>query len=184
VIVMEDTGRLYFRQLAAGRDFAAQDPLAAQMLNFVYLVGDRDTGDCVVIDPAYAIDELLALVAADEMHLAGVIATHYHPDHIGGSLLAGHPIEGVADLLERTPCPVHVQRAEVPWVSRTIGLSESELTAHGPGDTVAVGEVEVTLLHTPGHTPGSQCVLVDGMVLTGDTLFLDGCGRTDFPGGE
>ena len=181
---MDDTGRLYFRQLRAGRDFAADDPTAVQMVNFVYLVGDRDTGDCLVVDPAYAIDELLALVDADGMHVAGVIATHYHPDHIGGALMAGHLIEGVPDLLERVPCPVHVQGAEVPWVSRTIGLSESELTAHGPGDTVAVGEVEVTLLHTPGHTPGSQCVLVDGMVLTGDTLFLDGCGRTDFPGGD
>src|SRR3954466_13217260 len=173
---MEDTGRLYFRQVAAGRDFPAQDPLAAQMLNFVYLVGDRDTGDCVVIDPAYAIDELLALVAADGMHLAGAIATHYHPDHIGGSLLAGHPIEGVADLLERAPCPVHVQRAEVPWISRAIGLPESHLTGHAPGAALTVGGVELTLLHTPGHTPGSQCVLVDGVVVTGDTLFLDACG--------
>src|SRR6186997_380672 len=100
---MDDTGRLYFRQLRAGRDFAARDPLAAQMVNFVYLVGDRATGDCLVVDPAYAIDELLALVEADGMKLAGVIATHYHPDHIGGNLLAGHLIEGVPDLLERAP---------------------------------------------------------------------------------
>ena len=77
---------------------------------------------------------------------------------------------------------VHVQRAELPWVTRTIGVPERELTAHDPGDVVRVGELAIELLHTPGHTPGSQCLFVDGKLLTGDTLFLEGCGRTDLPG--
>ena len=83
----------------------------------------------------------------------------------------GHDIEGVAALLERVDCPIHVQAAEVPWMERT-------------GDVLAVGDVEVTLVHTPGHTPGSQCFLVDGRLVAGDTLFLDGCGRTDLPGSD
>jgi glyoxylase-like metal-dependent hydrolase (beta-lactamase superfamily II) len=175
--------RLYFRQLLSGRDFAVDDPLASQMVNFVYAVGDRTTGECVLIDPAYAAAELLAAVAADGMRVTGVIASHYHPDHIGGSMM-GYTIEGVAALLEHVDVPVHVQEAEVPWVSRTIGVTADELSAHRPGDVVAVGGIDIELVHTPGHTPGSQCLLVDGRLISGDTLFLDGCGRTDLPGSD
>jgi hydroxyacylglutathione hydrolase len=175
--------RLYLRQLLGGRDFAADDALAGQMVNFVYAVGDRASGECVLVDPAYAVDDLLAAVAGDGMEVVGVIATHYHPDHVGGSMM-GHTIEGVTALLERVDVPIHVQRAEVPWVSRTIGVPEGELSAHDAGDVVAVGDFGVELLHTPGHTPGSQCLLVDGRLISGDTLFLDGCGRTDLPGSD
>ena len=77
-----------------------------------------------------------------------------------------------------------MQRAEAPWVSRTTGIAESELALHDPGDRVAVGAVEIELVHTPGHTPGSQCFLVEGRLVSGDTLFLDGCGRTDLPGSD
>jgi glyoxylase-like metal-dependent hydrolase (beta-lactamase superfamily II) len=178
-----ESGQLYFRQLLSGRDFAAEDPLAQQMVNFVYAVGDRSTGECLLVDPAYAVDDLLAVVQSDGMTVSGVLATHYHPDHVGGSM-AGHTIEGVAALLERVNCPVHVQQAEVPWVARTTGLGDAELAAHDPGDRISVGSVEVELVHTPGHTPGSQCFLVDGRLVSGDTLFLDGCGRTDLPGSD
>ena len=153
------------------------------MVNFVYAVGDRTTGECVLVDPAYAVADLLAAVAADGMRVTGVIASHYHPDHIGGSMM-GYTIEGVPALLEHVDVPVHVQDAEAPWVSRTIGVSADELSTHQPGDVVAVGGVSVELLHTPGHTPGSQCLLVDGRLVSGDTLFLDGCGRTDLPGSD
>jgi glyoxylase-like metal-dependent hydrolase (beta-lactamase superfamily II) len=177
------SGQLYFRQLLSGRDFAAEDPLAQQMVNFVYAVGDRSTGECLLVDPAYAVDDLLAIVQSDGMTVSGVLATHYHPDHVGGSM-AGHSIEGVTTLLERVACPVHVQRSEVPWVARTTGLGDAELAAHDPGDRLRVGAVEVELVHTQGHTPGSQCFLVDGRLVSGDTLFLDGCGRTDLPGSD
>ena len=181
--MVDVSGRLYFRQLLSGRDFAVCDALAGQMVNFVYAIGDRVTGEAVLVDPAYSVEDLLAVLSADEMRLTGVIATHYHPDHVGGSMM-GYAIEGVPALLEHGECPVHVQKAEAPWVSRTIGVPEHDLAAHEPGDVVAVGEVEIELLHTPGHTPGSQCLLVDGCVVTGDTLFLDGCGRTDLPGSD
>jgi len=90
----------------------------------------------------------------------------------------------VAKLLERVSCPVHVQADEAPWVSRSTGIAESELATHRTGDTIKVGEVQIELVHTPGHTPGSQCILVDGRLISGDTLFLDGCGRTDLPGSD
>jgi glyoxylase-like metal-dependent hydrolase (beta-lactamase superfamily II) len=175
--------RLYFRQLLSGRDFAVGDPLASQMVNFVYAIGDRVTGDAVIVDPAYAVGDLLGVLERDGMRLAGVLATHYHPDHIGGSMM-GYTIQGVPALLEHAECPVHVQAAEAPWVARTIDIPEHDLAAHAPGDVVRVGEIAIELLHTPGHTPGSQCLLVDGRVVTGDTLFLDGCGRTDLPGSD
>ena len=173
--------QFYFRQLLSGRDFAIADPVAQQMVNFVYAIGDRATGECVLVDPAYAVNELLDVVEADGMRCTGVLATHYHPDHVGGSMM-GFQIEGVATLLERADCPIHVQRAEAPWVMRTTGLGDGQLAQHDPGDVVSVGGVDITLVHTPGHTPGSQCFHVEGRLISGDTLFLEGCGRTDLPG--
>lgn len=175
--------RLYFRQLLSGRDFARSDMAARQMVNFVYVVGDRETGEALLVDPAYAVDDLLEVLADDEMRLTGVLATHFHPDHVGGSL-GSWPIEGVVELLERVQVPIHVQADEAPWVERATGLSASELVGHASGDVVRVGELDVELLHTPGHTPGSQCFLVDGRLVAGDTLFLEGCGRTDLPGSD
>jgi glyoxylase-like metal-dependent hydrolase (beta-lactamase superfamily II) len=153
------------------------------MVNFVYLLGDRATRECVVVDPAYAVDQLLAVADADDMRVVGALATHYHPDHVGGSMM-GFDIEGVAALLARRDVPIHVHRDEVAWVARVTGLDASHLVSHRGGDVVRVGDLGVTLLHTPGHTPGSQCFLVDGRLVAGDTLFLEGCGRTDLPGGD
>lgn len=175
--------RLYFKQLLSGHDFAAGDMIAAQMRNFAYLIGDRQTGDAVVVDPAYAAGELIDTLEADGMRLSGVLVTHHHPDHVGGTMM-GFTLAGLAELLERETVPVHVNIHEAKWVSRTTDIPLSDLTPHRHGDKVAVGDLEIELLHTPGHTPGSQCFLLDGRLVAGDTLFLDGCGRTDFPGGD
>ena len=177
------TDRLYFRQLLSGRDFAAGDMIAAQMRNFAYLIGDRETGDAVVVDPAYAAGDLADALETDGMRLSGVLVTHHHPDHVGGSMM-GFELKGLAELLERTSVPVHVNSLEAEWVSRVTGIARSELTAHEHGDVVKVGDIDIELLHTPGHTPGSQCFLVDGRLVAGDTLFLEGCGRTDLPGSD
>ena len=175
--------RLYFRQLLSGRDFAKGDPVAEQMVNFVYLIGDRQTKECKVVDPAYAIADILEIVDQDEMKLTGVLATHYHPDHVGGSMM-GMKIQGVADLLEKCQVPIHINKHETKWVARTTGLNENDLVQHEGGDKVSVGDISITFVHTPGHTPGSQCFLVEQRLVAGDTLFLDGCGRTDLPGGN
>lgn len=175
--------RLYFRQLLTGRDVARGDPLATQMVNFIYLVGDRQTGEAVVVDPAYAPGELLDMLAEDGMRLVGALATHYHADHVGGDLF-GHSVKGLTDLLEHASVPVHVQRAETPWVTRSAGVERGDLVEHDGDEVIRVGEIEVRLVHTPGHTPGSQCFLVEGRLVAGDTLFLQGCGRTDLPGSD
>lgn len=176
-------GRLYFRQLLSGRDFAVGDMFATQMRNFAYLIGDRTTGDCVVVDPAYAAGDLLDALESDDMQLSGVLVTHHHPDHVGGSMM-GFQLPGLAELLERASVPVHVNTHEALWVSRVTGIPVGDLITHEHGDKVSVGDIDIELLHTPGHTPGSQCFLLDGRLVAGDTLFLEGCGRTDFPGGD
>jgi glyoxylase-like metal-dependent hydrolase (beta-lactamase superfamily II) len=175
--------RFYFRQLLAGRDFARSDPIARQMVNFVYLLGDRERGEAVVVDPAYDVPGLLDILDADDMTLTGALATHYHADHVGGSMM-GFEIAGVRELLALRPVPIHVQGDEVPWVLRTTELSETDLVGHASGDTVMVGDIPIELIHTPGHTPGSQCFFVHDRLVSGDTLFLEGCGRTDLPGGD
>lgn len=179
----ETANRFYFRQLLSGRDHATGDVVARQMVNFAYLLGDRDSGECLLVDPAYAVDELLAVAESDGMRVTGVLVSHYHADHVGGSMM-GHTIEGIATLLERCSVPIHVNEHEVPWIVRTTGVSADHLVAHAAGDTVTVGDLEVTCIHTPGHTPGSQCFLANGCLVSGDTLFLEGCGRTDLPGSD
>ena len=179
----EQLDRFYFRQLLSGRDFHQNDQIAQQMVTFTYAIGDRAKGECLLVDPAYDVNALVDIVEADGLRVVGVLATHFHADHIGGNMM-GHQLEGAAALQERCSCPVHVQRAEVPWVVRTSGLTEGDLVQHDGGDVVEVGDVRITLVHTPGHTPGSQCFHVDGRLVSGDTLFLDGCGRTDFPGSD
>jgi glyoxylase-like metal-dependent hydrolase (beta-lactamase superfamily II) len=175
--------RLYFRQLLSGRDFAIGDSVAAQMVNHVYVIGDRETGEALLVDPAYGVADLLDLLAKDGLRLVGVLATHHHPDHVGGSLM-GHTIEGLNELLTVAPVPVHVHRNEAALVQRVTGASGSDLVAHDSGDVIEVGAIRVEALHTPGHTPGSQCFLVDRLLVSGDTLFLEGCGRTDLPGAD
>ena len=175
--------QLYFRQLLSGRDFAVGDPLANQMVNFSYLIGDRATGEALVVDPAYGVGDLVDAAEADGMTVTGALVTHHHPDHVGGSMM-GYSIEGLAELLSRVQVPVHANRHEASLVTRVTGLGPDEVVGHEGGEKITVGAVEVELLHTPGHTPGSQCFLVDGMLVAGDTLFLEGCGRTDLPGGD
>lgn len=149
------------------------------MQNFVYLIGDPETRECVVVDPAWEIDAILAEAAADDMRIRDVLITHTHQDHVGGHLF-GHDIPGVAELLEKNPAKVHVHKAEREFL-RGFG---SDLVKVEGGDTLAVGNVPLTFIHTPGHTPGSQCFLVDGRLVSGDTLFIRSCGRTDLPGSD
>ena len=175
--------RLYFKQLLSGRDFATNDMIAKQMVNFAYLIGDNETKEAVIVDPAYDVAGLVSILEADGMRVVGVLGTHYHADHIGGNMM-GYNIDGIAGLLEHTDVPVHVQAPELEFVTKTTGLGPDQLVGHASGDTVTVGQIEIELIHTPGHTPGSQCFLVENHLVAGDTLFLDGCGRTDLPGGD
>src|ERR1700693_1963150 len=90
--------RLYFRQLLAGRDFALDDPVAGPMANYCYLIGDRERGEAVAVDPAYRVRELVDVLEADALRLSGILVTPYHPDPVGGDL-GRWRIEGVRELL-------------------------------------------------------------------------------------
>ncbi len=167
---MED---IYFRQIQAG-----------PMQNFVYLIGDPQTRQAVVVDPAWDVDGILRVLESDEMTLTQVLITHFHPDHLGGDLM-GHHIEGAAELLERNQkIKVLLHKSEVAFAQRIAGLSSSDVTPVEGGDDLAVGGLDITFIHTPGHTPGSQCFLVGNRLVSGDTLFIGSCGRVDLPGSD
>src|SRR3954452_21804234 len=138
------TERLYFQQLLSGRDFAQSDPVAQQMRNFSYLIGDRETGDTVVVDPAYAANDLVDALEYDGMKLSGVLVTHHHPDHVVDSMM-GFELKGLAELLERQNVPVHVKGLEQQWVSQVTGIARSDLIGHEHGDKVSIGDVEIEL---------------------------------------
>ena len=149
------------------------------MQNFVYLVGDPETRECVAVDPAWEIDAIVDQIASDDMRLKGVLVTHTHQDHVGGHLF-GQDIPGIADLLGKAAAKVYVHAAEREFLK---GFGSDLVKVEG-GETLDVGRLKITFVHTPGHTPGSQCFLVDGRLISGDTLFIGSCGRTDLPGSD
>jgi len=168
---------LYFAQIPVG-----------QMANLAYLIGSRTTREALLVDPAWSVDALLDRAEKDGMKVVGALVTHYHQDHVGGSIM-GMEIEGVSRLLERAPVPIYVNEHEKEGTRRITGASDSDLVAKTGGDVIELGPVRVRLLHTPGHTPGSQCFLVEeagqpGRLVSGDTLFLGSCGRVDLPGSD
>jgi hydroxyacylglutathione hydrolase len=160
---------LYFKQIEIG-----------PMHNYVYLIGSTETHKAAVVDAAWDIDEILRIAAQNEMEITHALVTHTHPDHVGGGF-AGMEIAGATELLDKCKAKVVVHKAEAEFIK---GLSSSDMIKTDNGDKVDVGGLEIKLLHTPGHTPGSQCFLVDDRVVSGDTLFIDACGRVDFPGGN
>ena len=160
---------LYFKQIEIG-----------PMHNYVYLIGSTETHKAAVVDAAWEIDTILKIAKQDEMEITHAFVTHTHPDHVGGGF-AGMEIDGVTELLEKCKAKVVVHKAEAEFIK---GLSSSDMVKTDNADKVDVGGVEIQLMHTPGHTPGSQCFLVDNRVVSGDTLFIDACGRVDFPGGN
>lgn len=150
---------LYFKQMELG-----------PMANFVYLIGDPATKEAAVVDPAWDVPEILRQAEQDGYQIKHVLVTHGHPDHING----------VEDVLHKTGARLHMHKSEVPWMR---GWDETVIKRE-TGDKLKLGHLDITFIHTPGHTPGSQCFLVNHRLVSGDTLFIDGCGRTDLPGGN
>jgi glyoxylase-like metal-dependent hydrolase (beta-lactamase superfamily II) len=163
------TTPLYFKQIEIG-----------PMQNFVYLVGSTETRKAAVVDAAWDIDEILRAAEADGLEITHALVTHTHPDHVGGKF-AGMQIAGVAELLEKSKAKVVIHKSEADYLKL---LSGSDLIKADSGDEIDVGGIKIRLIHTPGHTPGSQCFLVGDRLISGDTLFIDSCGRVDLPGGD
>ena len=150
---------LYLKQLELG-------PLQ----NFVYLIGCPETRETAVVDPGWDVPAILDAAAQDEMRITKVLITHTHFDHING----------VPEILKATDAQVIVHKKELG----AIPVEESSLQRLEGQAEVSVGRLKLLLLHTPGHTPGSFCFSVADRLITGDTLFIGGCGRCDLPGGD
>ncbi len=176
---MAEENPLFFKQLLSGVDIGKSDSSARQMANFIYIIGDKNTRECVIVDPAWDIDGILNVIETEEMKLKGSLVTHYHPDHVGGSIF-GMNITGLAELMGKSSAPVYVNKHEAEGLKQVTGLSDSDLRL----TVLSIGSIDITFLHTPGHTPGSQCFRVGDSLVAGDTLFLQGCGRVDLPGGD
>jgi glyoxylase-like metal-dependent hydrolase (beta-lactamase superfamily II) len=140
--------------------------LLGSLENFTYIVGDRESGEVFVIDPSASQSAILRELKVEKFELKGIFLTHGHYDH-------------VVDV-DKFDVPVYLSEAEsslyTPKAKQFIRTSDAQ--------KIPLGAFTVEVIHTPGHTPGCQCFLVDGNLFTGDTLFMDAVGRTDFPGGS
>ena len=155
---MESTD-LYLRQLELG-----------PMENFVYLVGSKKTREVFVVDPAWQVDTVLRIANEDHLKVVGALISHYHFDHTNG----------IEELLRAVDVPVYVNKKDIPYMD----AQKDVLKPSEAGSKVKVGDVEIEMVHTPGHTPGSQCFHTRGHLISGDTLFINACGRTDLLGGD
>ena len=169
---MTNSQQIHIRQLQLG-----------PMANFVYLIGDPATRKLAVADPAWDIGTICEAAERDGYSVEQILITHYHPDHLGGRMM-GHTIEGAAEMLARVKAKVYLNKHEAEGAKHIAGLSDSDIVKVEAGEVFKVGNLEVKFLHTPGHTPGSQCFLVNGNLISGDTLFVGSCGRVDLPGSD
>ncbi len=154
------------------------------MLNFVYLIGCAETREAAVIDPAWDVDRILEIAREADLKINRILLTHGHPDHMNG----------LEAMLEDTDAKVYVHADETEYMRQAAELfhvpvefmnrRSGNFQTVSDGEEILVGKLPVKLLHTPGHTPGSQCFLVENSLVSGDTLFINACGRVDLPGGD
>ena len=142
------------------------------MQNFIYFVGDKEKKEVVVIDPAWDVKLILESAKKEDLKITGALVTHGHFDHTNG----------VEDLLSKLDIPVYINNTEADFFKFKWG-KENVKKVHA-GEKLKVGNTEIEFIHTPGHTPGSQCFLINDNLVSGDTLFIDGCGRCDLAGGS
>jgi len=139
------------------------------MENFIYLIQDHATGRVAVVDPAWEVDKILSRVNQQNLKITDILLTHSHHDHING----------VDEVLNHFDAQVHLLKAEAKFWGKS-----SPAALHHGGDNITLGDTEISVLHTPGHTPGSACYHVGNNLIAGDTLFVFGCGRCDLAGGD
>ena len=140
------------------------------MENFVYLITDVNTHSAAVVDPAWEVSKITDYTKSKDINITDILLTHSHHDHING----------VEEVLNKYDSELHLLKAEADFWNAKL---EKPSIHHG-GDTIKIGDTSIQVLHTPGHTPGSTCYMLDGDIITGDTLFVFGCGRCDLQGGD
>jgi glyoxylase-like metal-dependent hydrolase (beta-lactamase superfamily II) len=148
-----------------------------------YIVGTVPGGQGIIIDPGGDPDKILARTAKLELDIKHIVLTHGHPDHVAalkeveeatGADIAIHSEDAIV-LGDRTISTVLGYSYDTPPVPDRL---------LGDGDVISPGELTFIVIHTPGHTPGSICLLGEGVLFSGDTLFKSGIGRADLPGGD
>lgn len=144
-----------------------------QLQTNCYLVADGD-GVAAVIDPAAEPERILQTARESSLTIRAILLTHGHFDHVGA----------IAGLTQALHCPVWMHENELTLPEYLTDGPLYYTDGYGEGDTVTVGKLNFTVLHTPGHTPGSVCLRCEDALFTGDTLFAGSCGRTDFSGGS
>jgi hydroxyacylglutathione hydrolase len=154
-----------------------------QMMVFAYLLGDPQSGEALVIDPADDVEDIIARAKKNNLKIKYIVNTHGHVDHISGNsdmkkLTGAQIIIHEDDALRLTTTP-----AELLAMFNAKPSPAADITVKD-GDEIRVGDISLQVLHTPGHSEGSMSLYTDGIVFTGDTLFVEAVGRTDFPGGD
>lgn len=142
------------------------------MLNFAYIIGDPDTGEGMVIDPSWEPERLHAIAKKEGITVKYIANTHCHEDHVNGN----------KKMKELSGAAIAIHEAETKYL-RHFFPPEADMKLND-GDTIIIGKISATVIHTPGHSPGSICIMVENNLFTGDTLFVGSCGRTDLPGGD
>jgi len=140
--------------------------------NFNELLADTESGQAAVVDPAYQVDLLLREAQKRGWTISAILITHTHPDHV----------DGAEEMVQATGAPLYVGAGEAK--SAQAAAPSARVIPVGDGDRLTVGALSIEALATPGHTVAGTSYLVGGNVMTGDTLFVGGVGRTDFPGGD
>ena len=148
-------------------------PLGAYQTN-CYILWDEGSDRCIVIDPGYEPATVLLPVTKLGKTVEAVLLTHGHFDHVGG----------VKEIAAQTDCKVCLHAADLSMPPQLTAGSLYYTDTYGEGDTLSLAGLTLQVLHTPGHTPGSVCLLCEDHIFSGDTLFQDSCGRTDLPGGS
>ncbi|CAI5982012.1 unnamed protein product, partial [Closterium sp. NIES-64] len=166
---------------------------AQQMRNFIYLVGDAHSREAVVVDGAWDVEGILRFAEAERVKLVGAVVTHYHFDHTGGMPpppfdALGIKVPGIRELAAAHGLKVYANKHDAALLRSKNGVPSDSIVEVQDGATIEVGAVSLRFIHTPGHTPGSQCIHIerapghdDGVLISGDTLFIGSCGRLDLP---
>ena len=138
--------------------------------NFLYFLGDERTKEIAIIDPAWDVPFLIKEAQREGLKITQVFLTHGHPDHVNG----------LGELLKKFDVPVYISKHELQLFKPAC----KNLTEIEKGAVLKVGQISFKTILTPGHSPGCQCFMYENILIAGDTIFIDGCGRCDLPGSD
>jgi len=154
---------MIFRQLSLG-----------PMQNFIYLIGDEKSKEAAVIDAGWDIDKIIETAKKDKLTIKKIILTHYHYDHI----------QKANELIDKASAEVYFHEDDYEYIKKSLKNNSIKIKKLKDNDAISIGSTKIKIIHTPGHTPGSICLIAGKKLLTGDTLFVGAIGRTDLPGGD